>query len=289
MPSFVLAYAITRVIGITSSRLERRNDRPGDESRRMPASDLFLAAAAFFGSAVNAAAGGGSFISFPALLATGVPAIAANATNNTAMWLGALASAGTFRRDLDVRRPVLMRALVVSMIGGALGALTLLHTSNATFTALVPWLLLVATTLFIAGPHVTAFARTHRAEARFDSGVGYVGQFVIAFYGGFFGAAIGILMLALLAVLDFGEMRKANALKALLATAINGTAVVPFLLAGAVLPHQAIVMSVGTVLGGVLGARLVRRLPSGVVRGFVVAVACTMTVYFFWKTYMRGT
>lgn len=251
----------------------------------MHTSDLFLAVAAFVGSALNAAAGGGSFVAFPALLATGVSPIAANATNNTAMWLGALSSAGTFRRDLDVERRVLIRALAVSVVGSLLGAITLLHTSNATFATLVPWLLLAATVLFVSGPHLTTLARTHRVDARFDSPVGYAGQLLIAFYGGYFGAAIGILMLALLAMLNFGEMRKANALKALLATSINGMAVLPFFLAHAILPRQALVMSLGAILGGVLGARLVRRLPSTVVRTFVILIAVTMTLYFFIKTY----
>jgi uncharacterized membrane protein YfcA len=181
------------------------------------------------------------------------------------MWLGSLASTGSFRSEIDVHRPTLVRMLVTSVVGSTLGAILLLRTSNATFAGLIPFLLLGAT----------------------DSVHGLCLQFVIAAYGGFFGAAIGILMLALLTVLGMHDLRRANAFKVLLSTVINGVAVIPFVIARVIAWEPAAFMSIGAIAGGFLGAHLVKRLPSQVVRNFVIVVASTMTAYFFWVTYLR--
>jgi uncharacterized membrane protein YfcA len=243
--------------------------------------------AAFVASAINAGAGGGSFISFPAILATGVAPISSNATNNVAMWLGSLASTGSFRSEIDVHRPTLVRMLVTSAIGSTLGAILLLRTSNATFAGLIPFLLLGATIVFIAGPAIKQAAQNSGHDLTVNSVPGLSLQFVIAAYGGFFGAAIGILMLALLTVLGMHDLRRANAFKVLLSTVINGVAVIPFVIARAIAWEPAAFMSVGAIAGGFLGADLVKRLPSHVVRNFVIVVASTMTAYFFWTTYLR--
>jgi uncharacterized membrane protein YfcA len=238
-------------------------------------------------SAINAGAGGGSFISFPAVLATGVPPVAANATNNVAMWLGSFASASSFRSDIDVPRPVLVRMLVASGVGSIAGAILLLRTPNAVFATLIPYLLLAATVIFVTGPALTRSAQRGGGALSLASPPGLAAQFFIAVYGGFFGAAIGILMLALLGLLGVSDMRRANAFKVLLATVINGVAVVPFVIARAIAWEPAVFMSAGAVAGGYLGAGAVKRLPSIVVRRLVILIACTMTAYFFWKTYAR--
>lgn len=244
-----------------------------------------MLAAAFVASAINAGAGGGSFISFPALLATGVLPIQANATNNVAMWLGSFASVGPLHSELDVPRPTLVRMLLASTLGGVAGALFLLRTSNAGFATLVPYLLLAATIVFIFGPALTQAALRSREGLGIDSPAGLCAQVLIAIYGGFFGAAIGILMLALLGLLGVHDMRRANAFKVLLATVINGVAAVPFVIARVVLWEQAIFMCAGAIAGGYLGASLVKRLSPLVLRRFVIAIACTMTTYFFWQRY----
>lgn len=254
----------------------------------MVGADLFVAGASFVAGALNAAAGGGSFISFPAVLATGVAPVSANATNNTAMWLGSLASAREFRSHLDIPRRTLARMLAASCVGSVGGALLLLRTPNATFAGLIPFLLVGATLLFIFGPRITEAAARAGAPLGVESATGLAAQTAIAVYGGFFGAAIGILMLALLEVLGMRDLRRANAFKTLLASVINGVAVVPFLLARVIAPEPAVAMSLGAIAGGLFGARLVKRLPTSVVRGFVVAVGCTMSAYFFWKTYAAG-
>jgi hypothetical protein len=237
--------------------------------------------------AINAGAGGGSFLSFPAILASGVAPIPANATNNVAMWLGSLASTGSFRSEIDVPQRTLVRMLLASTAGSVAGALILLRTPSATFAGLIPFLLLAATVVFIAGPAITRASQRAHTPLRPDSPLGLVAQTFIAVYGGFFGAAIGILMLALLGVLGMHDLRRANAFKVLLSTTINGVAVVPFVLAKVIAWEPAAFMSAGAIAGGFLGAHLVKRLSSETVRGFVIVVACTMTLYFFWLDYVR--
>ncbi len=203
------------------------------------------------------------------------------------MWLGAFASIGPFRSQIDIDRPTLVKMIGVSAVGSVVGAAILLHTSNASFSLLIPYLLLVSTALFIFGPTLTNLARKTTREVSVASPLGIALQFAIAVYGGFFGAAAGILMLSLLSLLGMADMRRANAFKVLLSTVINGVAVVPFVIARAVAWEPAVVMSAGAIAGGFLGAGVVKRLPSNVVREFVIVVGVSMTVYFFWKTYAR--
>lgn len=209
----------------------------------------------------------------------------ANATNNVAMWLGSFASAGSFRNEIDVPRAALYKMLAASAVGSTLGAILLLRTSNAAFASLIPLLLFVATVIFIAGPSLTRRSQHMTAALTIESPLGLLTQFAIAVYGGFFGAAMGILMLALLGILGMHDLRRANAFKLFLSTLINGVAVIPFVIARAIAWEPAIAMSVGAIVGGYLGARIVKRMPSRAIRAFVIVVACTMTAYFTWKTY----
>ncbi|MGH7708815.1 MAG: sulfite exporter TauE/SafE family protein [Vulcanimicrobiaceae bacterium] len=248
---------------------------------------LIVAGAAFVAAAINAAAGGGSFISFPTLLGVGIPPVSANATNNLAMWLGTLTSANELRGDLDLPRPAFVKIVIVSLIGSVAGALILLRTSNATFAVLIPFLLLGATLLYVFGPQITRAVRDF-TFARLDSPIGLGAQFVVAIYGGFFGAAQGILILALLGALGMHDARKANALKNVLTAFINGIACIPYVLARIIDWQVGLAMAIGAIAGGYIGANLVKRLPAPAVRTVVIAIACSMTAYFFWKTYLRG-
>ncbi|GAC1304036.1 MAG: sulfite exporter TauE/SafE family protein [Vulcanimicrobiaceae bacterium] len=220
------------------------------------------------------------------LLATGVAPVPASATNNVAMWLGSLASTGSFRSEIDIPRPALTKMLVASVAGTILGAILLLRTSNAAFTTLIPLLLAAATAIFIAGPELTRRSQRMTAALTVESPLGLLTQFAIAVYGGFFGAAMGILMLALLGILGMHDLRRANAFKLLLSTVINGVAVVPFVIARAIAWEPAIAMSVGAIAGGYLGAGVVKRMPSATIRAFVTVIAVSMTAYFTWKTYV---
>jgi uncharacterized membrane protein YfcA len=246
-----------------------------------------LALTAVLAGAINSVAGGGSFLTFPALMFCGVTPIRANTTNTVAVWFGSLASVGAYRRQLGGQGRALVTLLITSLIGGLLGALLLLRTPDATFKHLLPWLMLTATLIFIFGKYLTAWLRRQihlditepRHVGPFIAGC--VLQLVIAVYGGFFGGGIGILMLALLTLLGYEEIHAMNALKTVLATAINGIAVVAFIAARMVDWPQALVMIVGSIIGGYGGAVIAQKVNGEVIRRLVMAVGLGMTVYFF--------
>src|SRR5579864_2863949 len=246
---------------------------------------LFLAGA--LGGALNSVAGGGSFIAFPALLFTGVPPIPANATNTIALWTAAAASGGAYRKRLDVPRRVMIPLLAASLIGGLAGAFLLLKTPAQTFMRVLPWLTLGATLLFAFGRKLAGGRRSAiEHEASTASLVGTtLFQLCVAVYGGYFGGGMGIVMLAMLAALGMTDIHAMNALKSVLGFVINGVAVVTFIVAGAVYWKHGIVMILGGIVGGYLGAHYALKMPQVWIRVFVVLVGTGMTIYFFWKSY----
>jgi uncharacterized protein len=241
-----------------------------------------LFAAAALGGAINSVAGGGSFVAFPALLFAGVPAVPANATNTIALWPGSVASAVAYRRELGEVRRELLPLGVASLIGGVVGSVLLLRTSDHTFVLLIPWLLLFATALFSFGGAVT---RKLTGGAKAPLGVAVGSQLFISLYGGYFGGGMGIMMLAVLSLLGMKDINRMNALKAVLGTLVNGVAVVAFVIAGAVAWAPGVVMIVGGILGGYAGASGARRVQPKIVRRIVLVVAWSMTGYFFLRTY----
>jgi uncharacterized membrane protein YfcA len=242
---------------------------------------LFVAAAV--GGAINSVAGGGSFVAFPALLFAGVAPVPANATNTIALWPGALAGAVAYRRELATVRDTLVPLSVAALAGGLAGSILLLRTSDQTFVLLIPWLLLFATLLFSFGGGVVK-RLTRGARAPLPVAVG--AQLAISVYGGYFGGGMGIMMLAVLSLIGMVDIHPMNALKTLLATLVNGVAVVAFILAGAVVWGPAVVMIFGGIAGGYAGAAVARRVSPQLVRSLVLVVAWTMTVYFFVRTYV---
>jgi uncharacterized membrane protein YfcA len=244
-----------------------------------------LFVAAVLGGALNSVAGGGSFFTVPMLIFTGMPSITANVTSTVALWPGSAASVAAYRNELRAQRRLVPLLGGVSLIGGVLGALLLLNTTQATFDNLFPYLLLIATLLFTFSPQITKWLRTRFGASADVSQRSPVGiallQFVIAVYGGYFGGGIGILMLAALALMGLQNIHQMNGLKTLLATFINGVAVVLFVVANAVAWPQAVLMLVGAVVGGYAGAAYARRLEPRVVRTFVIVVSVCLTVYFF--------
>lgn len=248
---------------------------------------IFLFFAGALGGALNSVAGGGSFIAFPALLFTGVPPIPANATNTIALWTGAAASGGAYRKRLDVARRVMIPLMAASLIGGLAGAYLLLKTPAHTFMRVLPWLTLGATLLFAFGKKLAGGRRSvieHEASTSALIGTSLF-QLGVAVYGGYFGGGMGIVMLAMLAVLGMTDIHAMNALKSLLGFLINGVAVVTFVVAGAVYWKHGIIMIVGGIAGGYLGAHYAMKMPQAWIRWFVVLVGTGMTVYFFWKSY----
>jgi uncharacterized protein len=236
-------------------------------------------AAAFLAGILNAIAGGGSFLTFPALVFAGVPPIIANASSTVAVSPGSFASAWGYRKDFKPFEKIgLWPMLGISLIGGALGALLLLWTPARTFDQVIPWLLLGATLLFGFGRQLTPLLLRW-----FTIGPAalMVIQFLIAIYGGYFGGAIGILMLALYGLFGLEDLTAMNAVKTLLAGTMNGAAVVCFIIAGKVWWYPTLVMLVAAVLGGYAGARVARKINPTWLRVGVTAVGLAMTAAFF--------
>ena len=253
-----------------------------------PQQAIFLFVAGVLGGALNAVAGGGSFVAFPALLLVGVPPIPANATNALALWTGVTASGGAYRNRLDVPRRVLMPLLVTSLVGGIVGAFLLLKTPAHTFMRVLPWLMLGATLLFVFGKRLAggrASSVGHNASAAAIVGAS-ISELVVAVYGGYFGGGVGIVNLAMLAAVGMTDIHAMNALKSILGMAINGIAVLVFIARGAIYWPQGIVMIIGALVGGYFGAHYAQKLPQAWVRNFVILVGAGMTAYFFWKAYL---
>ncbi|HZQ93544.1 MAG TPA: sulfite exporter TauE/SafE family protein [Candidatus Sulfotelmatobacter sp.] len=246
---------------------------------------MFLAG--MLGGALNSVAGGGSFIAFPALLFAGVPPIPANATNTIALWTGAAASGGAYRKRLDVPRRVLIPLLAASLVGGLAGAYLLMRTPAHTFMRVLPWLTLGATLLFAFGR--TLSGRRGPVMGHETTGAALAGatlfQLAVGVYGGYFGGGMGIVMLAMLATLGMTDIHSMNALKSVMGFVINGVAVVTFIAWRAVYWKQGGIMIAGAIAGGYLGAHFAMKLPQAWIRYFVVLVGAGMSVYFFWRSY----
>ena len=244
---------------------------------------LFVAALA--AGAINAVAGGGSFVTFPTLLFMGIPPVNANATNTVAVWPGQAASIGGYRRQLrNLSWKPIMPLLLTGILGGILGGWTLLRTPQTTFMRLVPWLMLAATLIFAASGRVTQWVRRRSAGGEhheFATGRGVVFQLFIAFYIGYFGAGAGILILAMLALLGMDEIHTMNALKSLLTTVSNGVAMLLFIFSHAVYWPETILMVIASILGGYFGAHLAQKTKPEYVRAIVIAIGFTLSIYFF--------
>jgi len=246
----------------------------------------FLFCTAAIAGALNAVAGGGSFITLPALIYAGVPAVAANATSTAAMWPGSLSSAWAYRRELGAANRWLAVLSLVSLIGGLLGALLLVRTSDTSFLRVLPWLMLVAAMTFTFGNRLTARVGSRAvvllgAHDQHPTRWTVLLQLVIAAYGGYFGGGMGIMMLAILAVSGMTNLHAMNGIKSLLAVAINGVALVAFIVNGSVAWAPGVVMIAGGIIGGYAGAAFARRMDERHVWWFVAGVAWLMTVYFF--------
>jgi len=246
---------------------------------------IWLVAASFIAGVMNAMAGGGSFVSFPAMLSIGVPPIQANATNTVALWPGQLTSVWALRMDL--RRDLLPVVTAASVIGGVAGAVILLHTRQRTFMHMVPWLLLVASVLFgISGP-VSRWLRRRTSEPHAIRNPNALALFLdllpVCFYIGYFGAGAGFLIMTALALFGVEEMRALNSLKVTAACLSNFCAVVTFVAGGAIEWHYCIVSMVFAGIGGYTGAHYARRMDAGVLRSIVVVTGCAMAAYFFWR------
>ena len=248
----------------------------------------WLVCASLIAGVMNAMAGGGSFLSFPAMLGMGVPPVQANATNTVALWPGQLVSLATLRSD--VRRELVVPVVVTSVIGGIAGAEILLHTRQRTFFLLIPWLILGGTLIFgISGP-VSAWLRrrsAHPVAAGAERAVPSVPVMLallpIAFYIGYFGAGGGFLVMTVLALFGLEDMHQLNAMKVLAALTANFVAIVTFIVSGAVRWHYCVVAMVAAGLGGYIGAKWAKRANPDFLRAFVMVTGVVIAAYFFWR------
>ena len=239
---------------------------------------LLLSVAALAAGLINSVAGGGMFLTFPALVFTGVPSIIANASSTTALIPGVLASAWAYREDFRQSKEFpFLPLLIVSVAGGIVGALLLLYTPQTTFDTVIPWLMLAATLLFTFGARITPLLK------RFIhiGPVTVVIQFFIAIYGGYFGGAIGILMLATWTVFGLTDIHIMNANRTLMGAAANIIAAVLFAIARKIWWPQTLMMLVGTIIGGYIGARLARKVSPVYIRAIVTVVSAGITIAFF--------
>jgi uncharacterized membrane protein YfcA len=255
---------------------------------------LFLFVVAILGGGLNAIAGGGSFLTLPALVYAGVAPVSANATSALAMWPGSVASGVAYREEISRMRGWLPPLGAISLVGGLAGGLLLVKTSDSRFLTLLPWLMLVAVATFTFGGQLTAaLQRRSRAERvvaapvfseeggfRLPVWILFL-QLVIATYGGYFGGGMGIMMLAAFAIAGMTDLHAMNGVKTVLAVVINGVALVAFVADGVVAWTPGLVMAAGGITGGYFGAAMARRVGSSAVRRFVIVVGWLMTVYFF--------
>jgi uncharacterized membrane protein YfcA len=241
---------------------------------------LVLAAAAFFAGMLNTVAGGGTFLTFPALVYTGVPVVAANATSAVAVFPGYLGGALGFRREIaSFDRPRLLRIVVITAMGGLVGSLLLLVSSNEAFSAVVPFLLAIATLAFAFGDRLQRWAQRHsfgRAEGPF-------GTLIVSIYGGYFNGGLGIVLLALFSLWGMRDLNLMNGLKNGLSFVLSAISVATFAAAGIVAWPQAVLMMAAATIGGYAGAPVARALPNWVVRAIVIVVGAVMSAVFFWR------
>ena len=242
-----------------------------------------LAVAAFVAGVMNAIAGGGSFLTFPALVFAGVPSVAANASSTVALFPGAIASAWAYRDDFTAFKGVSFKSvLAVGLVGAVGGALLLLATPERLFDGIVPWLLLGSTLVFILAPRITPRLQ---GTLHLRPGPFLIAQFLLGIYAGYFGGALGLITLAVWSLFGLTDLKAVNPNKILLGGLVNSAAVVCFIAAGKIVWTPALLMLVAAVFGGYFGARLGRRLSPGVVRMVVTGISIVATIAFFVRRY----
>jgi uncharacterized membrane protein YfcA len=248
---------------------------------------LWFTAASFLAGVLNAVAGGGSFLSFPAMLSMRILPVQANATNTVALWPGQLTSVAAYRDDIRKNLRLALPMGVAGLVGGATGALVLLNTPQMTFLHLVPWLLLISSSIFaFTGPASRWLARRKGDQtvahhpARLPV---FLATMSVCFYIGYFGAGAGFLLITVLSLFGYQDLHEINALKVVSTTLANGIAVVIFAVSGKVVwPYCLLAMFV-CAIGGYSSARWARLIPQPVLRGLIICIGLGMAAWFFWK------
>ncbi len=246
--------------------------------------DIALLLAAAFGAGVlNTIAGGGTFLTFPALVFVGIPPIIANATSTVAVLPGYLGGALGFREEVKAfDRKQLYRLIGIALLGGAFGSVLLLISSDRAFSALVPFLLLIATLVFLFGARIRAWAAKHSQSV---TPYGFFGMFAVSTYGGYFNGGLGIILLALFAMWGMTNIHQMNGLKTAMSFILSVISVAIFAGAGIIEWQAGLMMMVASTLGGYAGAPISKALPMPVVRTVIAAVGFVMSAVFFWRVF----
>lgn len=248
---------------------------------------IWLVVAAFLGGLLNAVAGGGSFLLFPAMLGTGMLPIQANATNTVALWPGQLTSIAAYRHQVHKNWHMAVPLAVAGFLGGTAGAMVLLSTPQRTFLHLVPWLLLAAAMIFAAsGPVSRWLERRREMEAQATAPRRlpvFVLTMLVCFYVGYFGAGGGFLIITLLSLCGYRDLHEINALKVVSTTTANGIAFLIFVFDRQVVWRYCLLAMVTCAIGGYTSASLARRVPQPILRGLVVFIGMSMAAWFFWR------
>lgn len=244
---------------------------------------LLLAGAGLLGGAMNALAGGGSFVTLPAMIAVGVPSVNANASSTVALYPGGAASSWVYRDGImpiaGVSIPVM---LAVMLTGGLIGSLLLLWTPSSAFDHMLPWLLLIATLTTIFAPRLAPWLHSH---ASIGTKPVLAIQLVLGIYGGYFGGAVGLMMLATWSLLASADLKALNPTRMLMVTAANSIAAIAFVIAGAVWWRETLIMAAAAIGGGYFGAVIGRRLDPRIIRGVTIGLSIMVTIAFFVRTF----
>jgi len=251
---------------------------------------LLLFIAGLFGGILNSIAGGGTFVTFPALLFSGVPPVTANATNTFASCSGYISGAFAFRKDLQAHKIELPKYILISLTGGITGAWLLLQIPETLFREAIPWLLLFAILLFIFGTRLNILFRQLSFRHKHASVIGSVLLLLmllgVCIYGGFFNAGLGIIMLSYLALAGHTDINAMNGLKLLMSTCVSLAAIAVFIYNGEIAWFEGSVVLLGALVGGYFSARVSRQVSQVYVRNFVILAGISLTSYFFYVTYL---
>ncbi|HEV7521562.1 MAG TPA: sulfite exporter TauE/SafE family protein [Candidatus Angelobacter sp.] len=244
---------------------------------------LIVLTAGLVAGAMNAIAGGGSFVSVPALIYVGVPSVSANMSSTVALYPGSITSAWAYRGNFQTILNVSVKALfATTLAGGFAGALLLLLTPSSSFDRILPWLLLLGSLAFAFGPWIGKRLQRHwRPNTAFLLSV----QFLLGIYGGYFGGAVGIMMMAVWSVIGLTDIRRMNAIKVVLVAAANTIAVLCFAFAGSIAWRQTLVMLLAAAVGGYLGARIALRLSRSQIRIGISVINFLITAVFFYTRF----
>jgi uncharacterized membrane protein YfcA len=243
-----------------------------------PADLALVGGAGLVAGAVNAVAGGGTLVSFPALLAVGLPPVTANITSSVGLLSGYAGGSVAYRRELAGQRPRLRTLLPFALVGGIAGAVLLLVTPETTFRAVVPYLILLSCALLAAQPRLAAALADHRHGSPDVHWAARLGVGIGAVYGSYFGAGLGVLLLAVLGILVADDLQRLNALKGVLSLSINVVGVVVFLVSAEVAWTYVVILAVTAYVGGTVGVSLARRLAPAVMRAAVVALGTVVGI-----------